>query len=123
MNTKLSETTYDARIPANDNNPHKTFALDLERYEPLLCDENIPEEQRKELLQTLWALVCELVLMGWEMHPLQHAENTCGKNAVKSGESTLLTPDMLECEDINLTDNFKREAEPEARSGKRGVSA
>lgn len=100
-----------------------SLTLDVERYNEILEDENIPEAQRRELLETLWSLVCELVWMGWEIHPAQQAEKACGKAVINGADSPLLSPEMLESKAEKLTDNFKQKAELKADSEAEGVPA
>ncbi len=45
--------------------------IDLDYYQRYLDDANLTDEQKKELLETLWGIICEFVRIGYGVHPLQ----------------------------------------------------
>jgi hypothetical protein len=65
-----------------------TLTLDVELYQHYLDNSDLTEEQKNELLNTLWNIICGFVQMGFGVHPVQQAlaENS-GKDAI-----TALTP-------------------------------
>ncbi len=48
--------------------------LDVERYEKMLNDCDLTEEQRQEFLETIWTIIVGFVDLGFDIHPLQQAD-------------------------------------------------
>lgn len=63
-----------------------TLSIDLDYYQRFLDDTNLTEEQKQELLQTLWQIVCEFVQMGFNINPVGQVQ--CGS---REGETHLPT--------------------------------
>lgn len=65
-----------------------TLKIDIKKYEHFLKNSNATEEQKQELLETYWHIICEFVAMGFYVHPVQDAleddQPPCGKHP-KSG--------------------------------------
>ncbi len=96
----------------NDNEGSKqvtplAFTIDVKRYEHFLENSDLSEEQKCEFLETLWNIICELVSLGFGVHPLQEIESQCGKTYESVADTALLTPNMLEFEDQKFCKNFK----------------
>ena len=54
-----------------------TLSIDWDAYLPLFEDEDIPEEQKRALIETLWSIMVAFVDLGFGIHPLNAA---CGKS-------------------------------------------
>ena len=55
--------------------------LDVERYEKMLNDCDLTEEQRQEFLETIWTIIVGFVDLGYDIHPLQQATSEdCGQD-------------------------------------------
>lgn len=133
MNTEKTYADTVPAIPANDNTPqpaiHHTGAgrpaltLDVSLYEHYLAESDLTDEEKHEFLQTLWNIICEFVMLGYGVHPLQQVENGRG---CSSGNGSFLTLDMLELEDHQITDKFKDAAKTEKsrrkEESKHGIS-
>lgn len=52
---------------------YKTLTLDVEYYQSFLDHEDIPEDKKRELIETLWQIVVSFVDLGFGIHPLQQA--------------------------------------------------
>ena len=52
---------------------HKRPALrfDWQDWLPFFEDEDIPLDQKRELIETLWSLVCSFVDLGYQLNPKQ----------------------------------------------------
>ncbi len=55
---------------------YKTLTLDVEYYQSFLDDVDISDEQKSELIETLWNIVVQFVDLGFGIHPLQQAQPT-----------------------------------------------
>lgn len=73
---------FDAALPdpnpalfrANRDGAPMALTVDAAAYEHLLEDSDLSAAQKRELLQTLWEIICEFVAMGFGVHPLQQVE-------------------------------------------------
>lgn len=59
------------------NNP--TLTIDVELYHHYLDNSGLSEAQKIEFLETLWDVVCEFAMMGFNVHPVQQAQQSCAK--------------------------------------------
>lgn len=80
-------------ITAKTNYP--TLELDVSLYQDVMDDPSIPEEQKQELLETLWAIAVACVDMGLGLHPLQQA---CGQFELYDEVPNMIPLDVVECE-------------------------
>ncbi|MEO0384607.1 MAG: hypothetical protein AAF234_13760 [Pseudomonadota bacterium] len=67
MENNRSETT---------NTPFKTLVLDVDYYQPFLDDETIPDELKREFLETLWAMMVQFVDLGFGIEGTQRVLQT-----------------------------------------------
>jgi len=114
MNTEKTYADTVPAIPANDNIPQPAIrhtgatrpviTVDVPLYEQYLAESDLTEEEKHEFLQTSWKFICEFVMLGYGVHPLQQVENGRG---CSSGGGSLLTLDMLDLEDHQITEKFK----------------
>ena len=56
-----------------------TFTIDVQHYQKYLDDSNISDEDKTELLEVLWEIICEIVSLGFGVHPVQQAQGACGQ--------------------------------------------
>lgn len=54
---------------------YKTLTLDVEYYQSFIDDVDISDEQKQELIETLWNIVVQFVDLGFGIHPLQQAKS------------------------------------------------
>lgn len=55
-------------------NTKPTLTVDVEYYQRYLDDSDLTDAQKQELLETLWSIVSEFVMMGFDVHPVQQAQ-------------------------------------------------
>jgi|688.fasta_scaffold1854253_2 hypothetical protein len=53
-----------------------TLTLDVDLYKHYLDNSDLTEERKQEVLETLWNIVCEFVQMGFNVHPVQQAQQS-----------------------------------------------
>ena len=51
--------------------------IDWDAYLPFFEDQDIPEAQKRELIEALWAIMVSFVDLGFGIHPVQQA---CGQD-------------------------------------------
>lgn len=78
--SRKGESPSDSAHAREDEWPAPTVAderfypplkLDVARYEELLADFDMSEEERVALLQAMWNIVVSFVDLGFDLHPLQ----------------------------------------------------
>lgn len=67
----MDQTVNDPVTEAAEDLPIKALTLDFEFYDEMLAKEDIPQDQRREFLETLWSIMVSFVDLGFEIHPLQ----------------------------------------------------
>jgi len=50
---------------------YKTLTLDVDYYQSILDDVDVPEDKKQELIESLWQIVDSFVDLGFGIHPLQ----------------------------------------------------
>jgi len=79
-NTK-APTMIDQNKPETITTARPALKLDVERYEKMLNDCDLTEEQRQEFLETIWTIIVGFVDLGYDIHPLQQASSEeCGQD-------------------------------------------
>ena len=131
MNTEKTYADTVPEFPANDNIPQlairqatrPVITVDVPLYEQYLAESDLTEVEKHEFLQTSWKIICEFVMLGYGVHPLQQVENGRG---CSSGDGSLLTLDMLDLEDHQITEKFKDAAKTakcrRSEESKHGIS-
>lgn len=80
-----------------DKQTRPSLTIDWEAYLPFLENEDIPEDQKRALIQNLWGIMTAFVDLGFGVHPVNQ---TCGKDAASLNDALA---DMLSCEEPNTT--------------------
>lgn len=88
------------------------ITVDYDRYAHYLDGTDLTDEQKQEYLQALWSIIVEFVSLGFSVHPLQQAENACGKFEENSSNSALEATDQLYLDHKILSENFQDLAAP-----------
>jgi len=84
----------DQRDTGNHSAP-PTLGIDWEAYLPFFEDADIPDDQKRALIEALWGIMTAFVDLGFGLHPVQLA---CGK---PDGSLTKPVADMLSCDRSN----------------------
>lgn len=85
-----------------------SLTIDWDAYLPYLEDEDIPDDQKRELIATLWNIMTAFADLGFGIHPVQQA---CGE---LEESSVLYLPDMLSSNKPDPSD----EPDPALQSGR-----
>lgn len=94
------------------------LTLDIEKYEHFFEDEDMTEDQKREYLETLWAIVVSFIQMGVDVSP---ASNNCGKHTVSADDRKNGDADMVELSPQHLNDTFVSAADRLDGSGQKGA--
>jgi uncharacterized protein (UPF0335 family) len=65
----MTDTTHENHIVQATS---ATLTLDVAQYEQYLEHWALSEQEKQDLLQTLWNLMCEFVFLGFGVSPVQH---------------------------------------------------
>ncbi|MEQ8602856.1 MAG: hypothetical protein RIB45_06025 [Marivibrio sp.] len=80
------------------------------------------DEQKADYVTLVWNIVCEFVAMGWGVHPLQQAKESCGKTVQSRVRAPLGAAEMVDSSHSELIEEFVRRNGESAPSGGEGVS-
>ena len=81
MKKDKAPTMVDHNKPDAVSTARPALKLDVERYEKMLNDCDLTEEQRQDFLETIWSIIVGFVDLGFDIHPLQQVDNDgCGKD-------------------------------------------
>lgn len=86
------------------------LSIDWDAYLPFLENEDISEEQKRELIEALWSIMVSFVDLGFGIHPIQQV---CGQDI---SLAELPAADVLNLD--NITSEFEQAAAPQ-ESGQR----
>lgn len=59
----------------DETNTRSTIRFDYEQYAPLLDDPSLSEDQKRQILEALWTIVCSFVELGF----MVVAKENCGE--------------------------------------------
>lgn len=93
-----SEGDADARQAA------PVLKIDYALYDRYLEEADLNEDQKREFLDSMWAIIVEFVMLGYEVHPAQQAQKACGKLPKTYATPTNAEPDAVELSDSPKTD-------------------
>lgn len=91
--------------PDRTSEPPVVF-VDYERYAHLLDDSDASDEEKRAFLQALWEIVCQFVALGYGVHPVQQAQETCGKLPENQTIQTLSGASAVELKDQTQHNHF-----------------
>lgn len=80
---RISMSRIDDPNTDDGRNHQLSVGIDASKYEALLADARISDEDKRELIQALWSIVSSFVKLGFGVHPVQLAmrERDCGQAA------------------------------------------
>ena len=100
---------------AND----KSFAEEFfSKYEPYFRDSDLTEQQKRELLATLWDTFVDIVRFNSGLHPLQQA---CGKPEKSNSIVSADLMDALDCGQSQTSTKKASSAENTSQAAAEGV--
>jgi hypothetical protein len=89
--TKTPKSSRPERRPARP-----TLTFDYQKYQPMLDDPSLSEEQKRQMLEALWSLITGFVDLGFAIDP---AEETCGQLPGPAGELGFAAKSVPNCKD------------------------
>ena len=78
--------------------------IDWELYGRYLADSDLPDAEKRLLIETLWSIIVSFVDLGFRLGPIK---NSCGQAAAPDSEATAAGRPVLDCKDITATQAFE----------------
>lgn len=94
--------------PQSKSVPPFFMEVDLEEFVHFLDGTNMTEEQKLECVAVHWRIICEALMLGLRIHPVQQAQKNCGKN-----RDTHDTPPLSGQSGVLLSEEFIEMKMPE----------
>ena len=91
---------------AFDRASNGTLRIDVERYQHMLDNADLTDEQKRQVLEALWSIITTVVQLGYGVHPMQEV---CGKDENLTLAWDKSEGDALDCEHSNK-DHMEDEA-------------
>lgn len=101
---------------AYDMTARPVLTIDYEKYEHFFEESDLTEAEKRAFIETIWSVIVSFVDMGFGVHPVQQAQEACGKLAKNPPKSALTAPDGLYLRN-DITRNFKDAALQENAAG------
>ncbi|MEQ8287856.1 hypothetical protein [Thalassospira sp.] len=80
------------------------------------------DEEKAEYIALVWNIICEFVALGFGVHPIQQAQEDCGKRTPSSTQPPLAAAAVVNSSHGNLIEKFVRLNGVESLSDGEGVS-
>lgn len=107
---KSKQTKTDRAEPDTFANSRPALIFDVERYQKMLDKSDLPEEEKRAFLETLWSVIVGFVDLGFEVHPLQQTgSKACGQDL---DLSAFMASDVLSSQETIAQINFTNAADP-----------
>ena len=115
----------DNGLPIEPNRLHTdkappTVTVDYEKYERYLAGTDLSDDQKREFIAALWQIITAFVDLGFGVHPVQQAQNTCGKLPENSPKPALSKGNAVNYESQFLINNFENAADLKQDSARGG---
>lgn len=82
------------------------ISVDYHAYAHYLDSSDLTEDQKRMFLQALWSLVCEFVALGFDVHPVQQAQNVCEQLTESRTNPPYFGLNAVDCTGSFLPDEF-----------------
>lgn len=84
--------------PHENSPPRPSLSIDWEVYAAMLEESDMPPDQQKELIETLWSIVVMFVDLGFDLNPVQQI---CGETHDPLSDDPPDLISLLEQENLN----------------------
>ena len=97
--------------------------IDYAKYEQLLDDPDLTEKQKRAFIETIWNTIVTFVDAGFGVHPVQQAQNPCGKLTKNLPKPAVRAPDGVELSDAILLNKFEGAAVDKTDKAAEGIDS
>ena len=106
----MTERSNDDNIPG-DRKARPVITFDYSLYDHYFEDAELTEDQKRVFLETMWNLIVELMSLGFDIHPVQQVQNTCGELSETRTNPPNSGADRVDSDDQIQRTQFKEAAE------------
>ena len=85
-----------------------SLEFDAAEFAHFLHETGWSDEQKAEYVTEIWNIMCQFVALGWGVHPVQQAQDTCGEIAEIRQASASLGADVVDSSHADLVRKFMR---------------
>ena len=82
------------------------ITFDYSLYDHYLDDAALSDAQKREFLETMWNLIVELMSLGFDVHPVQQAQEAGGKLPEHRSNPPISGPDAVQSNSQFFTSDF-----------------
>ena len=83
-----------------------TLMIDIEEFQHYLDALDGADEEKQQLFDTLWSVICEFVFFGFNVTSIQQMQEISGQDVLSASEMTQSDSPTVESEDKSLVDKF-----------------
>jgi hypothetical protein len=105
----MTENTQDKITPGPHASP-PSLEVDVALYDHYLEECGWSDEQKRQFLEALWSIIVDFVALGFDVHPAQHAQDTCGKLPKTPSTPPITGRNAVQLSPHFITHNFKAAA-------------
>ena len=103
---KQQKAIINTQVQTESEGGLPVLSVDYEKFAHYLDESNASEEQKRQLVETVWNITMMFVDMGFGVHPVQQAKNACGKRNKNSSTAALTAPVHVKCPHEKLNEEF-----------------
>ena len=96
--------------------------VDLEEFLHFLDNTNLTDKEKMDSLAVHWRVICELMSLGFEIHPVQQAKKACGKVTETRAQSPSAHENEVSLTGQFINENITEFTEPETARIGEGVT-
>lgn len=85
--------------------------FDAAAFTHFLDDTDWSDEEKTQYIALVWQIIGEFVALGWGVHPVQQAQEACGKLPKTGTETPILRADVVEWRDQDQANTFNAAAD------------
>lgn len=107
---------------ADDFIPPLRIRIDFDYYLGFLEDSELTDHQKRELVRELFGIVNGFVALGFNVHPLQQAQQSCGETGVSGAAARKRRSNVVSSVPSHLINEFVRRSGKQPPCGAKGVA-
>jgi hypothetical protein len=107
---------------ADDFIPPLRIEIDFDYYLGFLEDSDLTDHQKCELVRELFGIVNGFVALGFNVHPLQQAQQSCGETSASGADARRSRSNVVSSVPSHLINEFVRRSGKQSPCGEKGVA-
>ena len=111
QNHRFTQAAVEA-LPAMADEPARLLQVDVDQFQHHLDGADLTEEEKRQYLEAVWAIIVSFVDLGFGVHPLQQA---CGQVDRIAAPGPETDHDGVNLNDQDLSEQFEAAADAAER--------